>query len=278
MLDVGGRPFLDHLLDEASRTASSAPCCCADIGPAISSPSYKGRTDSRHAHRDGRGSRDRPAPPAPGAGGRPARRWFFLVNGDSLFDFNWLALCPPPATPSTSLVRMALASGVAGDALWTGGRRWPAGARLHSGRRARTGRSTPASISCARRSCRSIGPAPCSLERDVLPGLATEGLIEGCVVEAPFIDIGIAAGLRARTSASCRHPEAACRLSRSRRRAERGHGLRSPPRPGPLGRRRARNRALAERCRILRVHRDQPGRRRARPLQRRPRRTICTTG
>ena len=32
---------------------------------------------------------------------------------------------------------------------------------------------------------------PCSLERDVLPGLAADGLIEGCVVEAPFIDIGM---------------------------------------------------------------------------------------
>ena len=35
-----------------------------------------------------------------------------------------------------------------------------------------------------------IGAAPCSLERDVLPGLARDGLIEGVVVEAPFIDIG----------------------------------------------------------------------------------------
>ena len=35
-----------------------------------------------------------------------------------------------------------------------------------------------------------IGPVPCSLERDVLPGLARDGLIEGVVVEAPFIDIG----------------------------------------------------------------------------------------
>ncbi len=36
-----------------------------------------------------------------------------------------------------------------------------------------------------------IGTAPCSLERDVLPGLAAKDLIDGCVVEGPFIDIGI---------------------------------------------------------------------------------------
>jgi D,D-heptose 1,7-bisphosphate phosphatase len=36
-----------------------------------------------------------------------------------------------------------------------------------------------------------IGAPPCSLERDVLPGLATAGLIEGCVVDGAFIDIGV---------------------------------------------------------------------------------------
>src|SRR5258707_5740244 len=36
-----------------------------------------------------------------------------------------------------------------------------------------------------------IGTAPCSLERDVLPGLAIEGLVDGCIAEGPFIDIGI---------------------------------------------------------------------------------------
>ncbi len=36
-----------------------------------------------------------------------------------------------------------------------------------------------------------IGTAPCSLERDVLPGLAIEGLIDGCIAEGPFIDIGV---------------------------------------------------------------------------------------
>src|SRR4030095_6638226 len=36
-----------------------------------------------------------------------------------------------------------------------------------------------------------IGAIPCSLEGDVLPALASAGLIEGLVVEAPFIDIGV---------------------------------------------------------------------------------------
>src|SRR5262249_37544192 len=35
-----------------------------------------------------------------------------------------------------------------------------------------------------------IGRPPCSLEREVLPVLAREGLIEGVLVRAPFVDIG----------------------------------------------------------------------------------------
>src|SRR5260370_39043229 len=41
--------------------------------------------------------------------------WFFLVNGDSLFDFNWLGLCPGPVDGGSSWVRMALASGIVGE-------------------------------------------------------------------------------------------------------------------------------------------------------------------
>ena len=201
---------------------------------------------------------------------------FFLVNGDSLFDFNWLALCPP-ATTSDRPGAHGAGQRHRRRALWTGRRRWPEGADFRRIRRPRTSRSMPASISCARRSCRGSVQRParssamCCRDWRRRPdrGLRRRGAVHR--YRHPR-------GLRARASPRSLHPEAARRLSRPRRRAERGHGLRSPPRPGPLGRRRARSRALAERRRLLRVHRHQPGRCRARPLQRRPRRTICTTG
>src|SRR5258708_29949977 len=115
---------------------------------------------------------------------------FLLVNGDSLFDFNWLALCPAPGEVSPSLVRMALAAGVAGTRY---------GRVVVEGGKVRTftasgpsDRPINAGVYLMRKTILSkIGTAPCSLERDVLPGLAIEGLIDGCVVEGPFIDIGI---------------------------------------------------------------------------------------
>jgi D-glycero-D-manno-heptose 1,7-bisphosphate phosphatase len=114
MLDVGGRPFLDYLLDEASRYGIKRALLLCGYRAGDLTPVYQGR-----AIRGMRIDTVVEASPAGTAGALAlaADRLdddFLLVNGDSLFDFNWLALCPAPGEASASLDRMALAAGVAG--------------------------------------------------------------------------------------------------------------------------------------------------------------------
>src|SRR5262249_28078726 len=111
---------------------------------------------------------------------------FFLVNGDSLFDFNWLALLPREGENGGCLVRMALAGGIAGDRY---GRVAIEGAQVRefvpSGP---SGQPINAGVYLMRREVMGyITSVPCSLERDVLPVLARQGLVQGIVLEAPFI-------------------------------------------------------------------------------------------
>lgn len=190
LLDVGGRPFLDYLLDEASRHGIKRALLLCGYRADDVRRTYHGRTV-----RGMRIDAVTEATPA-GTGGALALaadrldQHFFLVNGDSLFDFNWLSLCPTTDRPWRGLVRMALAGGVAGARY---GRVGVDGHRVHSFVAAgSSNQPINAGVYFMRKAILSrIGPAPCSLERDVLPGLAADGLIEGCLVEAPFIDIGI---------------------------------------------------------------------------------------
>lgn len=189
VLEVGGRPFLDYLLDEASRhgVKRALLLCGYRAGDLVSA--YQGRTIRGMAV-------DTVIESAPagtaGALALSADRldeWFFLVNGDSLFDFNWLGLYPQPADAAVGWVRMALAEGVVGERY---------GRIALEGRKVRDffpssplDRPINAGVYLMRKTVLSrIGPLPCSLERDVLPALAREGLVEGSVAEGPFIDIG----------------------------------------------------------------------------------------
>ena len=190
VLDVGGRPFLDYLLDEASRHGvKRALLLCGHRAEDVTH-AYRGRV-VRGMQVDAVVEAN-PAGTA-GALALAADRLdphFFLVNGDSLFDFNWLSLLPTSGDPWPGMVRMALAGGVTGARY---GRVGFDGRRVHSF--APAGSSDEpinAGVYFVNKAILSrIGPVPCSLEHHVLPGLAAEGLIEGCLVDAPFIDIGI---------------------------------------------------------------------------------------
>ena len=111
VLPVGGRPFLDYLLDEASRYGFSRCLMLCGYRAESIQKAYEGRTV--------RGMRIETvveAEPA-GTGGALARaadrldELFFLVNGDSLFDCNWLALTPPARIDRAWTARMTLAGG-----------------------------------------------------------------------------------------------------------------------------------------------------------------------
>ncbi len=190
LLDVGGRPFLDYLLDEASRHGVKRALLLCGYRADDVTRAYHGRV-IRGMQIDAVTE----AAPAGTAGALALAadrldRHFLLVNGDSLFDFNWLSLCPVPDRPGPTLVRMALASGVSGARY---GRVGIDGQQVRSFAAAGSS-DEPINAGVyfmSKEILQRIGPAPCSLERDVLPCLAAEGLIEGCVVQAPFIDIGI---------------------------------------------------------------------------------------
>ena len=189
VLEVGGKPFLDHLLDEASRHGLKRALLLCGYRAADLVEAYQGRL-VRGMQVDTLVERV----PA-GTGGALALAaghldaQFFLVNGDSLFDFNWLALLPADGLNDGCLVRMALAAGIAGGRY---GRVTIDGNRvcefLPSGPQ---GLSINAGVYLMRKDIVAHIPSlPCSLEGAVLPILARQGLIQGVVREAPFIDIG----------------------------------------------------------------------------------------
>jgi D-glycero-D-manno-heptose 1,7-bisphosphate phosphatase len=190
VLPVGGRPFLDYLLDEASRYGFSRCLLLCGYRAESIQKAYQGR--------DVRGMSIETvveAEPA-GTGGALARAadrlddLFFLVNGDSLFDCNWLALGTAVPEERTWTARMTLASGIKGDRY---GRVEIEGDAVRAFTPA--GQSTlpiNAGIYLMKKSVlEAIGPGFVSLEREVLPVLAKRDLLQGRVSEGAFIDIGL---------------------------------------------------------------------------------------
>ena len=191
LLPVGGRPFLDYLLDEVSRYGFGKALLLCGHGAAEVVSRYSGLTL--------RGMKvEATIEPRP-AGTAGALKLaadllddrFCLANGDSLFDCNWLALCAPEDGSPTWVARMMLAGNVAGGrygrvevehgqvkSFLPGGDRpeLPINAGIYLVRKALLD---------------TIGALPSSLENDVLPLLARRGLLQGHVEVGAFIDIGI---------------------------------------------------------------------------------------
>ena len=190
MLPVGGRPFLDYLLEEAGRHGlKRGLLLCGyrsdDFRDRYHGQAIRGMTLTVLAE----------AAPSGTAGALALAatdldETFFLVNGDSLFDFNWLSLDQATAGDSTWLVRMTLASGIAGDRY---GRVQMVGDRVRSFMPAgQSDLPINAGIYLVRKPLlRRILAKPCSLENDILPDLAKDGLLEGTVSSGTFIDIGV---------------------------------------------------------------------------------------
>jgi D,D-heptose 1,7-bisphosphate phosphatase len=190
VLPVGGRPFLDYLLDEASRYGFSRCLLLCGYRAERIQEAYDGRTV--HGMRIETAVEVEPA----GTGGALARaadrldELFFLVNGDSLFDCNWLTLCPTGHGGCQWTARMTLAGGIEGNRY---GRIELDGETVRAFTPAGES-SLPinAGIYLMRKSVLgSIGTGFVSLERDVLPGLATQASLQGRVSKGAFIDIGV---------------------------------------------------------------------------------------
>ncbi len=189
MLEVGGRPFLDYIVHEARRFG---------LRQLLLLTGYKSHSieERYHGARFGELEVRVVAEPVPaGTAGAlinaagQLNDTFFLLNGDSYFNLNWLALVPSLGQGDWDL-HAALASGIAGSRY---GRVDLAGGRIRGFRP--EGTSTQpinAGIYLVRRTLLDeIKAVPCSLERDVLPSLAARGRLLGTAVQGSFIDIGI---------------------------------------------------------------------------------------
>jgi D-glycero-D-manno-heptose 1,7-bisphosphate phosphatase len=189
MLDVGGRPFLDTLIDELVRY---------DVFDEILLlAGYK--ADIIHSRYDGtqRGrARLRVALEEKPLGTAGAlihardllQRRFVLLNGDSFFDFNLLDLI---AQANDSLAHMALRADVVGDRY---GRVELDGNRVRAFIAPGQGATGPvnAGVYVLDRSIiDGIKTLPASLERDIFPQLVADGRLSGTPYRGYFIDIGI---------------------------------------------------------------------------------------
>lgn len=140
---------------------------------------------------------------------------FMLLNGDSIFDFNYLDLsqCCPPGEPEDWLVRVALLK--VEDASRYGLVEVK-GARIVAFRE-KPKESLPGVVNSGVYWVRSeilkyIDKLPCSLEQDVFPRITAEdGRVVGRVYKGFFIDIGIPSDLedaRANLTMHLRRPAA----------------------------------------------------------------------
>jgi D,D-heptose 1,7-bisphosphate phosphatase len=189
MLPVGGRPFLDYLVHEARRFGLTRLSLLTGYKSAEIEQRYAGQ-------RFGQLAVEVVAEPEP-AGTAGALRnaadrldeTFFLLNGDSYFDFNWLSLAADAGQADWTM-HAALATGIVGSRY---GRVQLEGGQIR-GFRAEGASSEPinAGIYLARRRLLDdIRAVPCSLEREILPLLAERGQLLGTAARGSFIDIGV---------------------------------------------------------------------------------------
>ncbi|MDI1266029.1 MAG: HAD-IIIA family hydrolase [bacterium] len=189
LLDVGGRPFLDYLIHEARRFGLERMLLLAG---------HNGGEIIRHYADKTVGGLSigviAEATPAGTAGAlvnaaAELDPTFFLVNGDSFFDFNWLSLATVLDHDDWTM-HAALARDIRGDRY---GRVETTGNRIS--------RFLPKGVSdlpinagiylVRRRLLERIRTTPCSLEDDILPSLAADGELLGYPARGAFIDIGV---------------------------------------------------------------------------------------
>ena len=189
MLEIGGRPFLDTLIDELARYhVFDEILLLAGYKADIVESHYAGTASGR-----GKILVSRETEPLGTGGALVHARGllhdrFLLLNGDSLFDFNLLDLI---ARARGGRVHMALRDGVVGDRY---GRVVLDGDMVRDFIAPGTGATGPvnAGIYVVDKSVlHDIDTLPASLEQDVFPRLAKSGALRGTAYRGYFIDIGI---------------------------------------------------------------------------------------
>jgi D-glycero-D-manno-heptose 1,7-bisphosphate phosphatase len=191
MLEVSpGLLFLDVLLEELARRGFSDILLLAGHHGDQVEAQYQGRRVMEATVRVLR----EPEPQGTGGALRPAAAeldpWFLMANGDSLFEFNLRELA---ARPDDRFVgRLALRQ--VDDPARYGAVRL-AGDVIEGFSEKDKSLKGPALINggvylLSRRVLERIH-GPCSIERDVFPALAADGLLRGAAFDGYFLDIGL---------------------------------------------------------------------------------------
>jgi len=189
MLPVGGRPFLDTLIDEIARyDAFDEILLLAGHKAESILARYDGTVRGR-----ARLAVSLEQAPLGTAGALVhatglLQERFLLLNGDSFFDFNILDLA---ARANAGLVHMALRADVVGDRF---GRVVLDGDQVRAFIAPGQGATGPvnAGVYVVERGILArVGGLPASLEQDVFPALAAAGAMTGTSYRGYFIDIGI---------------------------------------------------------------------------------------
>ncbi|MGY3074705.1 D,D-heptose 1,7-bisphosphate phosphatase [Bradyrhizobium sp. LM6.10] len=190
LLEVGGGPFLGYLLDELTRYPSIEEIVL------LAGHRADAVVDAYHGKRWRGATVTVVCEPAPcGTGGAlkhaaaVLQDRFFLLNGDSWFDFNLLDLAVRAAN-SSAIVHMALKRDQAGDRY---GRVVLDKNRVRSFLAAgQPSGPINTGIYCVDRAVLDyIGEMPCSLEQQVFPRLVAEERLAADLYDGFFIDIGI---------------------------------------------------------------------------------------
>lgn len=189
MLDVGGRPFLDTLIDELVRfDVFEEIMLLAGYKAEIIQRRYDGTARGRARLRVVLEEKPLGTAGALIHARSLLRERFVLLNGDSLFDFNLLDLI---AQANNSFAHMALRADVIGDRY---GRVELEENRVRAFIAPGAGATGPvnAGVYVLDRSIiDGIEKLPASLEQDVFPKLVADGRLRGTSYRGYFIDIGI---------------------------------------------------------------------------------------
>lgn len=191
LLPVGGRPFLDYLIEKAvSHGVTDILLLCGYLADTLA---------ERYGGGGPGGSTIRlvvePEPSGTAGALLYARELlderFFMGNGDSFFGFDWQALAASAAQHEDAIGALALRSSAPGrrsgivELDGTVIRGFFAPGEERSG-------PVNAGVYVLRRDLLDwIGPPPCSIEDTVFPVLAKAGRLRGTLFDGYFIDIGI---------------------------------------------------------------------------------------
>lgn len=183
MLEVGGRPFLDYLIENVRRHGLTKILLLCGYRADVVADHYAGDAGITIIRE--------PAPAGTGGAllhaAEALDERFFLLNGDTLFDFNLLSLVPPFHGIATLALRAQAPGKRSG---------WVAleGDRIRAFHGPETGPGGPINAGVylmSKRILGHIGAGPVSLEGAVFPALAAAGALGAHLADGYFIDIGI---------------------------------------------------------------------------------------